>query len=285
MRTSIGDISLWFDSDGAGLVVRGEAVVERRTILLLHGGPGFDHSFFKPEFQALAQVARLIFIDQRGQGRSDPSEPRFWNLDRWADDVAAFCRVLDIEKPILLGVSFGGIVALSAAIRHPSLVRGVITLGSVADVERDAAIARFGELGGSQAARAFADVLARPEDDAAFGRFSQLCLPLYARRGFDPVKMTRAVVRREVINHFFRPGGEYGNFDLRAGLAATRTPTLLLHGRLDPILPIEFAEATAAAFPPGVAELVAYDACAHDVARDCWDDAHARMVDFIRRLD
>jgi pimeloyl-ACP methyl ester carboxylesterase len=64
-----------------------------------------------------------------------------------------------------------------------------------------------------------------------------------------------------------------------------RTPTLLLHGRLDPILPIEFAEATAAAFPPGVAELVAYDGCGHSVARGCWDDAHSRMVDFIRRLD
>lgn len=285
MRTSIGDISLWFDTDGAGLVVQGQAMVKRKTVLLLHGGPGFDHSVLKPEFQALAQVAQLVFIDQRGQGRSDLSEPQLWNLDRWADDVAAFCHALDIEKPILLGVSFGGFVALSAAIRHPSLVQGVITLGSVAHVDRDAAIARFGELGGPAAAGAIADMLARPEDDAVFAKFSQLCFPLYARRGFDPDKMTRSIVHREVANHFFRPSGEYGNFDLRAGLATTHVPTLLLHGRLDPILPIEFAEATAAAFPPGVAELVAYDECAHDVARDCWDDAHSRIVDFIRRLD
>ncbi|AXC11221.1 Proline iminopeptidase [Acidisarcina polymorpha] len=285
MRTSIGDISLWFDTDGVGLVVDGKAMLERRTIVILHGGPGFDHSTLKPEYEVLAQVAQLVFIDQRGHGRSDLSEKQFWNLDRWADDVAAFCHTLDIKEPILLGQSFGGFVALAAAIRHPSLFRGVITLGSVAHVEREAAIARFGELGGPPAAAAFADVLARPEDETAFTKFTQLCFPLYSRQGFNPVKMARSIINRELINHFFGPGGEYGNFDLRAGLATTHTPTLLLHGKLDPILPIEFARATAAAFPPGVAELVAYDDCAHSVAADRWEDAHSRMVEFIRRLD
>jgi hypothetical protein len=73
----------------------------------------------------------------------------------------------------------------------------------VAHVERAAAIARFGELGGPPAAQAIADVLARPEDDAAFAKYAQLCFPLYARQGFDPVKMARSIINRELINHFF----------------------------------------------------------------------------------
>jgi hypothetical protein len=53
MRTLIGDISLRFDTDGAGLVASGDAMVERMAIVVLHGGPGFDHSTLKPEFQVL----------------------------------------------------------------------------------------------------------------------------------------------------------------------------------------------------------------------------------------
>src|SRR5712691_8758932 len=104
-----------------GLVPEGSAMRERATLLCLHGGPGFDHSMLKASLAPLADVAQLVFLDHRGQGRSDPSTPDRWNLDTWIDDLRGFCEALEIEHPVILGQSFGGVVALGAAIRDPEL--------------------------------------------------------------------------------------------------------------------------------------------------------------------
>ena len=90
-------------------------MIERPTLLLLHGGPGADHSLFKPEFAAVSDVAQIVYLDQRGSGRSDTSSPAMWNWQQWADDVAAFCRTLDIPRPVLVGASSGALVALKCA--------------------------------------------------------------------------------------------------------------------------------------------------------------------------
>jgi len=73
------------------------------TLVLLHGGPGFDHTHFKPWFTELREDAQLVFLDHRGQGRSDRSDPSHWNLATWADDVADFCAALSIRRPARSG--------------------------------------------------------------------------------------------------------------------------------------------------------------------------------------
>ena len=281
MRIKINDISIWFDVDGAKSIADETAMSERQTIICIHGGPGYDHSLFKPEFQTFRRAAQLIFFDQRGQGRSDRSTADRWNLDQWADDLAAFCRALSIEKPILLGLSSGGFVALATAIRHPALASGMILLGSAAYVEREAAIARFGALGGPAAAKAARDMLTSPEDPDVFAAYGATCFPLYSRRGFDAARASRVIVRQDVINHFFRPTGEYGRFDYRADLANCKIPTLMLHGELDPIVPVEFAHQTAAAFPEKTVDLQTYPDCGHDVAQDRWADTQAAIMTFV----
>lgn len=284
MRVSIGDVAIWFDVDGVKLIAADDKLVERKTIVVLHGGPGYDHGYLKPELQALSEVAQVVFIDQRGQGRSDVGTSRSWTLDQWADDVVSFCDALDIKKPILLGTSFGGFVAFAAAARHPEFARGLVILASAAYSDREQTIARFGELGGHGAAQATRGFFAQPGDDNAFGAFFQACLPLYARKGFDPASLARCILRPELRVHFFRPGGEYGAFDYRAGLEACRAPTLMLHGRLDPVVPVAAAEATAAAFAPGTAKLIVYEDSAHDLIRDRWDDVLADTIRFVQHL-
>jgi proline iminopeptidase len=102
---------LFFDVEGAGLVPDGPVMRAKPTLLLLHGGPGFDHSSFKPAFSALADIAQIVYIDHRGNGRSSGDDPKRWTLTQWADDVKGLCDTLGIEKPIVYGVSFGGFVA------------------------------------------------------------------------------------------------------------------------------------------------------------------------------
>src|SRR6202048_2378892 len=120
MRVLVNGVRLFFDVEGAKLVPNGPAMRERPTLLLLHGGPGFDHSIYKPAYSALADVAQIIYLDHRGNGRSEGGARESWNLAQWGDDVRAFCDTLGIVNPIVLGASFGGMVALAYAPRHPA---------------------------------------------------------------------------------------------------------------------------------------------------------------------
>lgn len=285
MQISIGDISLWFDVAGSSLALEDGQFVERPTIVLLHGGPGFDHSVYKPGMNDLSDRAQVVFLDQRGQGRSDAGDPDSWTLDRWADDVAAFCQALGIKKPILLGHSFGGFVAYATATRHPDLASGLVILSSAAYSDRELSIARFEELGGPEAAAAARDLFAQPDDAGVMAAFMQRCLPLYAA---DPTEMMtslgRAIVRPEMQTHFFKPGGEFGRFDYRQALATCRVPTLIVQGGRDPIIPPETAKATVASFPADVAQFVMIDDASHDLIAERWTEVRPIVRHFIDGL-
>jgi pimeloyl-ACP methyl ester carboxylesterase len=286
MRISVGDVDLWFDVAGSSLVLEHDQFVERPTIIALHGGPGFDHSYLKPEFsEGLADQAQIVFLDQRGQGRSDAGDPSGWRLDQWADDVAVFCRTLGIRKPVLMGHSFGGFVALAAAARHPELASGLIVLASAAYTDRELTIDRFGQLGGPEAATAARDLFNNPDDETIVAAYMQRCLSLYAHDAASlSEKIGRTLARPETQTHFFQPTGEFGHFDYRPALAQSRVPTLVLQGSLDPIIPPATAEATADSFPPGVAQFVLIDGASHDLTGERWPDVRPIVQDFLRRL-
>ena len=113
------DTRLFVDIEGLGLVPDGAAMREQPTLILLHGGPGYDHSGFKPIFSRLADIAQIVYVDHRGHGRSSRCPPEQWTLDIFADDVVRLCTALGIVRPIVLGQSFGGFVAQRYIARHP----------------------------------------------------------------------------------------------------------------------------------------------------------------------
>src|SRR5262245_32058164 len=120
MRVLVNGVRLFFDVEGASLVPDGPSMREKPTLLLLHGGPGFDPSIYKPAYASLADCVQLIYLDHRGNGRSDAGPRERWTLAQWGDDVRSFCDHLGIERPVVLGASFGGQVAMSYATRRPS---------------------------------------------------------------------------------------------------------------------------------------------------------------------
>lgn len=80
MFVAVNGTKLYFDVEGAGLVPDGARMRAKPTLLLLHGGPGFDHTLYKPAFGTLDDAAQVIYLDQRGNGRSVGSDPETWNL-------------------------------------------------------------------------------------------------------------------------------------------------------------------------------------------------------------
>jgi proline iminopeptidase len=260
----------------------GPETVEKPTLLLLHGGPGFDHSIFKPAFGSLSDVAQVIYIDLLGQGRSDPSGREHWKLDRWVDDIALFCDALEIKRPIILGVSLGGFVAYGLAARHPDLVGGLISLSSAPRIEVEPVIAKFAELGGAEAgasARRFFDA---PYAEGAFDEYLARCMPLYALTELDPDVIPRLRMNPEMVCEFFVEGGEWRSFDYRSSAERFKGPSLIIHGEDDPIVPLEFAVGAAQRMNPETTRIEILPGLRHDVVRDAGDQVLSTIRGFLQ---
>ena len=251
---------------------------ERASMLLLHGGPGFDHSTLANLFEPLGERLQLVLIDHRGQGRSDGVDPAQWNLDHWVPDIPDLCDVLELERPIILGQSFGGVVALAVAARYPDLPSKVVVSSSLARFRPDRAFPMFERLGGPHvrevAERHFSELT-----EESHAEFMRVCLPHYNPTPLPPETLARARLKPEVGNHFFRNEGF--EVDLFPELENIRCPTLVLGGELDPITPVADSEDIAAAIPQ--AELRIFEGAGHGVFRDRPEEALEVIRDFIER--
>jgi proline iminopeptidase len=276
----VNGVRLFFDVEGAKLVADGPVMREKPTLLLLHGGPGFDHSTYKPAFARLADAAQVIYLDHRGQGRSDKSAPEHWTLAQWADDVRGFCEALGIERPIVFGNSFGGMVAMAYASRHPDHPGKVVFSSTSAKADRARMLARFEALGGPdarEAARRFWDAPG-PE---TLPDYVSKALPLYTRKGTvaDPDAQRRTRWALDVMFHF--TAGEDRTMNLLPDLARVRCPVLVLGGSDDPVCPIEDQEEIAAALPRHLVRFERFEGCGHGVFRDDPERAFALIREFI----
>ena len=253
-------VRLFVDVAGAGLVPDGPAMVERPTVVLLHGGPGLDHSMYKgDDAMVLDDVAQVVYYDHRGNGRSDRRTVDEWTLDTWADDVVRLCEALGIERPVVFGASFGGFVAQRYLARHPDHPSKVVLACTSARLDLDAIARRFTELGGETAGATAHQFFGG--DVSVMPAFLEHCIPLYATEPLNPDDLARAVMNPDLMTHFF--DGEAKTMDLRAGLAAAVCPVLVLSGELDPIMPDEMVREMAAALPPDLTTFVQLPGLSH----------------------
>jgi pimeloyl-ACP methyl ester carboxylesterase len=284
MRVVVNGIRLFFDVEGAGLTPDSGTMREKPTLILLHGGPGMDHTGYKPRFSPLADLCQVVYLDHRGNGRSDPATTDTWTLAQWGDDVHAFCEALGISRPIIYGASFGGAVAMSYATRHPGHPGKLILVSAEATggahyAER---IAMFERLGGAEvgdlARRRF---LEGQVDPAMLQDWIRLAFPVYTRIPRDPGAVARAVLRPEVNLWFTRPGGEGRTYDLLPALRRVQCPTLVMGGEEDPMTPIVCQEEIAAALPPDLVRFERFPNCGHGVVHDAPERAMAVIREFI----
>jgi len=196
-------------------------------LLLLDGGPGFDHSGFKPDMAQLADIAQVVYLDHRGSGRSDRGSVDRWKLDQWADDIRLFCDTLDIRQPIVMGQSFGGCVAMAYAIRHPDHPSKLIVSSALVRPIGGRSFAIFERLGGAVAREAAIAFWTNPGPDTRKDYFTH-CMPLYTRRAMPPEFFSRSVRNPDVADSFF--GGELKTLDLLPHLSRIKCSTLVTGG-------------------------------------------------------
>lgn len=267
MLIHVNGVRLFVDVANVGLVPDGDGMREKPILLMLHGGPGFDHTGFKSAFSDLSDVAQVIFYDHRGNGRSEGDDPATWNLTQWGDDVKGLCDALGIVKPIVCGLSFGGFVAQSYATRYPDHPGKLILLSTVAKIDFPTVFDTFTRIAGPDIGALAESYWSKP---TAAGRaeYVQRCVPFYSQRRDKPRGPVRAIMRTEVALHFNGPRNEHGKFDFHRDLANIECPVLMMGGEEDPIAPITLAEATARSMPSHLVRFERLPGCGHDIHGD-----------------
>lgn len=286
MRVSLGDVRLWFDVSGPAVIPDGAGVIERPTLVAVHGGPGADHVNLKDALAPLTEHVQILFYDQRGHGRSDHSSPEFWNQRTWATDLRRLCDALGLHRPVVLGSSFGGRVALTYAGLFPGHARGVIlanTTGGRADDQLSIEI--FRRLGGAEAAAAAERDFAEGSAESR-AEFRRRCGPLYTSRPWSPEELrqqrARSIQTPDVNLHFFRD--EAPRFSPWSLLHRVTSPVLILAGEDDPVCPFPVVAELARRLPADTTSLVRLPGARHAIFRDRPDLAFPAIDEFIRRI-
>ena len=105
--------------DAKGVLIYYVEFGKGAPLVVLHGGPGADHTYFLPWLLPLARTHRLIFIDERGSGQSERLEDvSQYTIEKMADDVEAVRVALGLGKIDLLGHSCGGVLAEAYALKY-----------------------------------------------------------------------------------------------------------------------------------------------------------------------
>jgi proline iminopeptidase len=268
MYLKVNGTHLFFDVVGSHLQPSQEGMISRPIVLVLHGGPGvIDHTYFRPFLDPLGAYAQVIYLDLRGQGRSERHHPDYYQVGIMADDVAAFAGKLRIEHPVVLGHSFGGFVALSLAVRHPRLPGGLILLATSARQDIPWDLDCLERLAGKEAREVAARVSVGEGTEEDEQRFETELVPHF---WYPPKPDIRSLLDRnpfvneEISAHMHKRFAKA--YDVRSELSTLSVRTLILHGRHDWVIPLSESKEMATMIPG--AQLHIFEQAGHSVPHD-----------------
>src|SRR6266576_3810803 len=218
-------------ADGVSLFV--EEIGDGFPLIVLHGGPGLDHSMFRPYLDPLGDDYRLLYVDERGQGRSQRVDPATLSLEVFARDVDLLAETLELDRFALLGHSFGAIIATYHATELGTATAYVISAGGdssdALDADVQASLDALGKDGKAIAGSWEAEKTV--ETDAQLKELLRDQLPFRFHGQPPPGYLEDSVGSPEVLRYFANMG--YGAFDYRPRLNDVDKPTLVIVGEHD----------------------------------------------------
>lgn len=257
-RVPIGDTRLFIDERGRGY-----------PLLVLHGGPGLDHHMFGDYLDPLDDRLRLILVDQRSQGGSDPTPRETWSIGQMAADVGALAEALELDRFAVLGHSYGALVALQHAVDFPGEAAQTIVSSGFPSAKYlahvDAQLAAFQP---EHLRDQVTDSWAREKTAVSREQVSALLhdqMPFHFADPLDPRlaeyerRSGGVIASPEVLRHFANL--EYGGIDVEARLGRVIQPALVLAGAYDRVVPVAAAQAIADGVQRG--ELVVFESSGH----------------------
>ncbi len=258
--------------DVAGCNLHYETLGAGDPIIVLHGGPGLDHGYLLPQMRWLATDHAVTFYDQRGSGQSWDTEinPDTINMDRFVQDLDAIRKRLRYQKFTLVGHSWGGLLAMQYAIKHPEHLSALILLNPAPATSTgfqaffDEYAQRTAELKTDLETIQSSDMF-KKGDGPTIAQFYRLVFSKYVENPEDAKKIALAFTPQSALNGFqiseiFMQNYLLKFYDLRAELNQLQIPTLIVHGSSDPI-PIWTAREISDAIPGS--EIVVLNHCGH----------------------
>jgi proline-specific peptidase len=202
-------------------------------LIVLHGGPGLDHTHLRPWLDPLGDEFRVLYVDERGQGRSERVDPATLTLEVFARDVDLLAEALGLDRFTLLGHSFGAIIATWHAINLGTAEAYVVSGGGdssenlLADVH--ASLEAMGEAGKPIAESwEWEKAVQSPEECA---ELMQIQTPFHFHANPPRDFAADTIYVPEVLRSFASAG--YGDFDYAADLGRVSKPTLVIVGAHD----------------------------------------------------
>lgn len=254
MYAQLDDSKIFFQRLGKG-----------QPMLLMHGGPGLDHTIFRPWLDKLGEQVELIYFDHRGNGRSTrPATMENITHETWAVDADALRTYLGYEKIILFGHSYGGYLAQEYAIRFGQHLAGLILCNTGLAFDYMPIVqANAAARGTPEALSALDEVFAQNKNDDSYLRSLWMrILPLYFKH-YDP-QIGKTI--DEATSYSAAAWNQAKNnclpkFNTLSRLKEITAPTLLLAGADDWLTPVDQSRLMHAELPNS--ELVIFENSGH----------------------
>lgn len=215
--------------NGLAFEVHGSGV----PLLVVHGGPGTDHSYFRPYLNPLAEIVKLIYFDLPGHGISKAASD--YSLAAMSNALNEVLQTAGVRQTYLLGSSYGSFLSLLFALAHPERVLGLILVGTSASYQFRNESLSIARQKGSAAMLAALDQLwsGRLVSDVDFRSAWRELLPLYFHR--LPLEEVRQLADRSTYSLMTRKQilPTLRNYDVRARLNEIRCPALIVVGEHD----------------------------------------------------
>ncbi len=225
----INDTELFYTEFGSGA-----------PFLLMHGGLGLDHTYFRPFLDPLSDIFKLIFYDHRGHGGSGRPSIDTITYEQLADDANTLREILGYDKIGVIGNSAGGYIALQYAIRYPKNISYLILLDTAP------AFDYLGELmvnvknkNPTPEIIATLNAPVAPSAEGFRDQFKTL-MPLYFYEFNSEIKdMVYKLIDKIIMNHEVAALNDelMPKFNVTSQLNKIEAPTLILVGKDDFICP------------------------------------------------
>jgi proline iminopeptidase len=270
-----------------------------RSIIILHGGPDFDHRYLLPDLDRLSDSYHLIYYDQRGRGQSAAGvHAQEVSLASDIADLDSIREHFHLQSVVLLGHSWGTVLALEYALRHPQRVSDLILMNPAPASAADLAQFRaaYAQKLGPDFERQRQIIASAPyragDPEAVTQRYRLHFKPALMRSGDYERLMVRMqaafmsqgaegiLTARAVEDNLMRETWQRADYDLLPRVAGLEIRTLVISGDHG-FFPAAVAEHIARATPTG--ELVVLKDCGHFAFLECPSGVHTHIDAFLRR--
>jgi proline iminopeptidase len=226
-----------FDGPGGKIYYEVTGNGSGTPLIVVNGGPGFDHTYLHvaSAWDMLGKNRRVIFYDQRGDGRSSPLKPgQSCTLADQIADLEALRAHLGFEKWDMLGHSWGGYLSMAYSARHPERISHLMIVDSAAPKWSDTLFLFsqiFPEITERRAGYTFADEMGdKAASDASIHDYLTMLFYSAEKRDAFVVQMGVGAYHKEVFQAVI---SDLPRFDLNPELPKYKFPVMVITGRYD----------------------------------------------------